>query len=264
MTLFHNRYGMASVSAVGSAGYGMRLPVWFGRAVRIAGITVAVILTAALSAQAQNLVQNPGFEDSTSDTTSPGWTLTPGYGTSFYNDQTGGGGGGLLRIAGNGLGNAYNGIWSAEFGATDANSAQSGTLSQVITTAPNSTYLVTFFLMNTAGAHNTFLATFDGQTILSLTDSSAFGYTQYSVQIRATSNKSVLAFTAEQDPGFFYLDDVSVVLEGAPAPVAGGGLLSFVLAIGGLTAGRIGRNRRRLAKQQCDETNLLMPLERPC
>jgi hypothetical protein len=103
-------------------------------------------------------------------------------------------------------------------------------------------YLVTFFLMNTDGPHNTFLATFGGQTVLSLTDSSAFGYTQYSYQVKATSGSSVLAFNAEQDPGFFYLDDVSV--EPAPAPVTGGGLVSFGVLLAGFG---IRRARRQAA-----------------
>src|SRR6185437_3000804 len=92
-------------------------------------ILAAIILAAAAPAQAQNLVQNPGFESSTSTSSSPGWTLTPGFGTLFYNDETGDSGGGAhLLPAGSGLGNANNGIWSVEFGATDPSSATSGTL----------------------------------------------------------------------------------------------------------------------------------------
>jgi hypothetical protein len=183
------------------------------------------------SSHAQNLVQNPGFEDSTSPTSSPGWTLVAGHGTVFDNGAQEEGAA-IHPDEGPPPGNAHTGVWDVQFGATNPDDATAGTLSQAITTTPGSTYLVTFFLMNTDGPHNTFLATFGGQTVLSLNDAAAFQYTEYSLQLKATSTSSVLAFSAEQDPGFFYLDDVSV--EAAPAPVIGGGLTSFGLLLAGL------------------------------
>jgi hypothetical protein len=194
----------------------------------------ALVSLAALSlhfepARAQNLVQDPGFESSTGSAASPGWTLNSGDGTSFYDDQTQGGT------------NAHSGDWAAQFIAASSTEATSGTLSQTIATAPLTTYLISFFLLNQGGPHNTFLATFGGQTVLSLTDSSAFGYTRYtaSVTTASRSTSSVLAFTGEQDPSAFYLDDISVVAEAAPSPVAGGGLVSFVALIAGFTIRRM-------------------------
>jgi hypothetical protein len=192
-------------------------------------------------AYAQNLVQNPGFEDSTDATDSPGWTLTAGHGTIFDNGQ-GQAEGPAIRPdepPPSGNPNAHSGLWDVQFAATNAEDASAGTLSQAITTTAGSTYLVTFFLMNSDGPHNTFLATFGGQTVLSLTDSSAFGYTQYSYQVKATSSSSVLAFSAEQDPGYFYLDDISV--EPAPAPVMGGGLVSLAVLLAGFSVRRARR-----------------------
>jgi hypothetical protein len=197
------------------------------------GFVLAALTILCCPAYAQNLVQNPGFEDSTDSATSPGWTLAAGHGTVFDSGAQVEGPGiqpeGELPPSGNP--NAHSGLWDVQFGATNPDDATAGTLSQAIATAPGSTYLVTFFLMNSDGAPNTFLATFGGQTVLSLTDANAFGYTQYSYQVTATSESSVLAFSAEQDPSFFYLDDVSV--EAAPAPITGGGLASFGVLLAG-------------------------------
>src|SRR3569623_97359 len=187
-------------------------------------------------ARAQNLVQNPGFEDSTDDgnggaPTSPGWTVSPGFGTDFVFTD-----GGTTQNGGS----AANGSsWYAEFAATSASDAQSATLSQTIATTPGQYYTVTFFLANFGGPHNTFLATFGSQTLLSLTDASAFGYQQYTMVLRATSTQPKLAFTGEQDPASFGLDDISV--EAGPAPVMGGGLVSLGFAAAGFVTRRLRR-----------------------
>jgi hypothetical protein len=189
-------------------------------------------------AQGTNLIQNPGFEDSTDDgsggaTTTPDWTVSPGFGTDFVFTD-----GGTTQSGGS----ANTGSWYAEFMATSASNAQSGTLSQTIATTANTYYTVSFFLANFGGPHNTFVATFGGQTLLSLTDASAFGYRQYTMIVRATSNSTKLAFTGEQDPSSFGLDDVSV--EAGPAPVMGGGLVSLGFAAAGFLMRRLRRNAR--------------------
>ena len=194
---------------------------------RLSTMGLAVALTAgamaAQPARAQNLVLNPGFEEtSASDpSTSPDWTLAANTDTTYVEGES----------------TAHSGEWAVDFAATDAASATQGTLSQSITTTPSTYYTVSFFLANEGGPHNTFLATFGGQTVLSLTDADAFGYTQYSATIRVTSAKSVLAFTAQQDPADFLLDDVSV--EAGPLPLAGGGLMSFSVAFAGFAVRRI-------------------------
>jgi hypothetical protein len=195
-------------------------------------------LSAAPRSHAQqgiNLVQNPGFEDSTDPgsgnaTSTPFWTVSPGFGTDFVDAERGGTNG------------ANTGGWYAEFAATSPTSAQSGTLSQSIATTAGSYYTVSFFLANFGGPHDTFLATFGGQTVLSLTDAPAFSYTKYTMVIKATSANSVLAFTGEQDPSSFGLDDISV--EAGPAPVMGGGLLSLGAAAFGFVARRLRRGSR--------------------
>jgi hypothetical protein len=187
----------------------------------LAILGLAAIFAPVGFADAQNLVRDPGFESSTSSTSSPDWTLNSGNGTSFYDEQ------------GQGVVTAHTGDWSAEFAAVNASQASSGTLSQTIDASPMTTYLVSFYLSNQGPPHDTFLATFGGQTVLSLTDAPEFGYTKYSATITTgkKADSAVLAFTGEQDASAFYLDDVSVVAEAAPAPTVGAGLMSFAVVM---------------------------------
>jgi flagellin len=198
------------------------------RALSLLAFGLASVVVAPLAYAQTNLVQNPGFEQTvgqgTTATSSPFWTVSSGFGTDFVSG-----------------GNANSGVWSAEFAATSAANAQSATLSQTIATVPGNYYVVSFFLANFGSPHDTFLATFGGQTVLSLTDAPAFSYTQYSMVIRATSAQTVLAFTGEQDPASFGLDDVSVVA--GPAPVMGGGLVSLGLTAAGFVTRRVRRMR---------------------
>ena len=226
----------------------IRLSFPHGRAPSLSSTFAAFVVLAAPTfwaqqALAQNLVVNPGFEESISTTSSPGWTLgaNDDGSTFFSNDNAGE----EVIHADSGAGNAHSGIWSASFQATSATEAANASLSQTIAVAPNTTYLVSFFLTNTAGPANSFLAKFDGQTVLSLTDSPAFGYTEYSATIKtgAGTTSAALVFTGEQDPAAFYLDDVSVQSEGAPAPVVGGGLLSIVTIAAGAAFQRLRRRR---------------------
>jgi len=206
------------------------------RAATLAALVVCAAIIAAPGARAQNLVQNPGFEQSSgcargggACTTSQGWTISGGNGlTDFI--QT----------------NAHTGSFAAAFGASDI--SLSGTLSQSIATTPLTTYLVSFYLANVGSATDSFLATFGGQTVLSLTNAPTSGYTLYSADITAGSSNSVLAFSGGGQSGGFNLDDVSVSAEasGAPAPTAGTGALSFMaglICLAGLGVRRV-RNRQ--------------------
>lgn len=200
------------------------------------GLAILAGLSFAQHARAQqqggtNLVQDPGFEEATDANTAPGWTLSSGFGTDYVFTD-----GGTTESGGS----ANTGSWYAEFMATSAANAQSGTLSQIIATTPGQYYTVTFALANFGGPHDTFLATFGGQTILSLTDSAAFGYRQFTAIVRVTTASTKLAFTGEQDPASFGLDDVDV--EAGPAPVIGGGLMSLGVAAAGFLMRR--RNPR--------------------
>ena len=210
-----------------------------GRLLRAIGLAAVILACASANqALAQNLVQNPGFEDTPNNgsNTSPGWTLDPTSSTTYVN----------------GTATANTGDWAAEFFAVDAAGATQGKLSQTITTVPSTTYIVSFYLENQGGPHNSFLATFGGQTVLSLTDADAFGYTRYSMTIIATARSSVLSFTGQQGPSDFLLDDVSVTAQGAPAPVTGGGLLSVAIVLAGFAVRRIKAGGLRLSVRQAN------------
>jgi hypothetical protein len=198
---------------------------------------VFAIAPAAHRAAAQNLVANPGFEQTENTgggtaTSTADWTVSAGFGTEFI-DTSGG--------VGEGEAGSHGGDWYASFAATSANDATSGTLSQMITTVPGTTYLVSFYLANAGQPHDTFLASFGGQTVLSLTDAPAFDYTLYSMTVTAKSAQTLLAFTGEQDPAEFGLDDISVEAQSAPAPVTGGGLASIGLVAAGFAVRRMRR-----------------------
>ena len=199
---------------------------------------VALVAMAAPGhcAWAQNLVVNPGFEESTDSSDSTGWILAAADGqTSFFEGENGEDGAA-----------PHSGDWFASFAALTPAAASAGKLTQMITTVPGETYLVSFFLANESGPTNSFLAKFGATTVLSLTDSPAFGYTEYSMAVTATSARTQLSFQGEQVPAEFALDDVSVTLEtdGAPAPVTGGGIASFVVLV---IAFMFHRLRRRAA-----------------
>jgi hypothetical protein len=85
----------------------------------------------------------------------------------------------------------------------------SSSISQTVTTSANDTYELSFTLSNDGGTPNSFLASVDGQTLLSLTDASAFSATQYSYNVVASSGSAVVTFSAQQDPAYYYLSNTS-------------------------------------------------------
>jgi hypothetical protein len=155
---------------------------------------IALVASAALSAHAQNLVTNPGFE--TGDFT--GWTQSGCQVTNTFR---------------------HSGMFDAQFGSPPCSFACSGTLNQTITTVAGQLYHVDFWLANnnSNAQHNGFSASFAGVTILSLADSPSFPYTLFSGNVTATSTSSALGFGGShfhtpptQVLGRWYLDDVSV------------------------------------------------------
>jgi hypothetical protein len=147
--------------------------------------------TIGVTAIGQNLVTNGGFE--TGDLS--GWTSN-GLQTQYDHVQTG---------------SVHSGNYSLELGAVGGDY----TLDQSIPTVAGQTYQVEFWLTNPGGTPSDFNASFDGVTLLSLTNSNGQSYTEYSYDITATSPTSDLHFAARQDPSFWYLDDVSVTSIGA-------------------------------------------------
>jgi hypothetical protein len=174
-------------------------------------LIIAVLASAAVSARAQNLVINPGFE---SGDFNPGWTNNGG---NFVNSA-----------------NSHTGTYAAWMGAVGSD----GSFQQSIATTPGQLYNVSFWLESPGGTPNDFSASFAGVTFYTITNAGAFPYTQEVGNIMATSASSLLLFSARQDPSYWHVDDVDV--HAVPEP----GTLGLV-ALGAL--GLVGVVRKRLS-----------------
>jgi hypothetical protein len=111
-------------------------------------------------------------------------------------------------------------------------------LTQSIATSPGQLYNVSFWLESPGGTPNDFSASFAGVTFYTVTNAGAFPYTQFSMDITATSTSSLLDFAARQDPSYWHLDDVDA--HAVPEP----GTLGLI-ALGAF--GLMGALRKRLA-----------------
>src|SRR5665213_95096 len=131
--------------------------------------SIVALAGMAITVHAQNLVQNPGFE--TGDF--PPWVLSGD--TSFTSVSSA---------------NPHTGIYTAQLGP----SSSDGFLDQTIPTTIGQNYTVDFWLSNGFSGTNDFSASFGGVTVLSLTNASAFGYTEYTMNVAATSSSSDMHF----------------------------------------------------------------------
>jgi hypothetical protein len=172
---------------------------------------IAVVASAALSARAQNLVANPGFE--TGDFT--GWINNSGG--NFVNSA-----------------NAHTGTYAAWMGAVGSD----GSFQQSIATTVGQLYNVSFWLQSPGGTPNDLSASFAGVTFYTIANAGAFPYEQeVGLNIMATSTSSLLLFSARQDPSYWNVDDVDV-----HAVVPEPGTLGLI-ALGAL--GLVGAVRKR-------------------
>jgi hypothetical protein len=105
-----------------------------------------------------------------------------------------------------------------------------GTLSQAIATVPNTVYMVTFSVNFDPGTPDTLLASFGTGTFSLTPTAEPNSLAIYTFTGRATGTTTNLEFTAED--GAYLVTELDV--ESGPAPVTGGGILSFGAVLAGL------------------------------
>ena len=167
--------------------------------------TVALLCAAAWSAQAVNIVADPGFEASSDNIGgnpfSASWTNTDPFGFS--------GVGGDSAFAHSGTNYAF-------LGATPG----TGSLSQGLGTTAGQFYSLSFWLANDISkgpSGNSFQVFFNGVSVFSLANQGAFAYTQFTISgLAATSGSTQLQFVSNHNNDFWRLDDIDVSAQGVP------------------------------------------------
>lgn len=219
---------------------------WYSR------LAFGVICMASV-AMAQNLVQNPGFETG---------SFAPWVASAY------GGNGGGGWVVGSGAG-AHSGTKYASTGCNAhlggtciaPDSGTGGWLYQDLTTVAGAQYTLTFYYApgSATGGGSAELQVLWGPTATPLTtggngtctgncvfDNTSIGsstYTQYTVNLTATSTSMRLEFLGRQDPQVDFLDDISVM---APAPSPTPIPPSFWLTMVGLACAGLYMGYRRM------------------
>ena len=183
-------------------------------------ILAGAALAFATPAAAQELVTNGGFETGNFS----GFTQTGN--TGFTTVST-------LAPA--------SGIYSGRFGSVNS----VGGITQTLATTAGQSYLISFDLANLAGGTpNFYEVLFGGTQLFTATNTSAFGYMNFSTTSVASGASTVLAFNFQHNPNYFYLDNISVTASGINGAVPEPATWAMML----IGFGAIGASMRRRRK----------------
>jgi hypothetical protein len=178
----------------------------------VLGVFVAGLATFAAPAYA-SLVTNGGFEAGDFS----GWT---GTGDTLFNG---------VQCSGAGHPSVYAGNCSAFFGPFVSTG---GIQQNVMFGSAGQSWDLSFALQSDGGPANSFSVQFGGQTLLSLSDLPATGYTLYQFTGVATAENQTLAFNFFSPAGYLLLDAVTVDAA-VPVPatmgLVGAGLMGIFL-----------------------------------
>lgn len=188
------------------------------------GLAISLLIAAPPHAQAQNLVQDPNFFQGLQFYTTSGDVVSQNvpFGPPSLN-----GGPNAAEMIGP--------------GALDTNTP--ATITQAISTTPNTTYIVTFAVSLDPNTTDSFIASFgDGSKSLTQSPSNGSGFDIFTFRGTSSVEGTLTNLTFTTDTGATLISELDV--EVAPAPVTGGGLLSAGAAIVGLA---VQRRRRKAA-----------------
>jgi hypothetical protein len=158
-------------------------------------MVIGLALGTIAPSQAANLVANGSFE--TGDFS--GWVQTGNTGFSGVQCP--------------GPGSVPNGSCDAFFGPVGS----IGGITQNLNTQANTLYEIDFSFQPDGGTTSHFSALFGGTTLIDLTNPPASAFHAYSFQALSSGGATTtLAFNFRDDPGFLFLDAVSV--QGVPEP----------------------------------------------